>query len=96
MGCRARHSCPGAPCPAGGRHVKETRSDIFAPHPALSGKKGPQCSPSWACGLTVTRLLVTGPRLPPPSHSGAEPLIPELSGQHEDQTAICVDHLRDS
>lgn len=64
MGCRARHSCPGAPCPAGERHVKETRSDIFAPHPALSGKKGPQCSPSWACGLTVTRLLVTGPRLP--------------------------------
>lgn len=64
MGCRARHSYPGAPCPAGGRHVKETRSDIFAPHPALSGKKGPQCSPSWACGLTVTRLLVTGPRLP--------------------------------
>lgn len=65
MGCRARHSCPGAPCPAGERHVKETRSDIFAPHPALSGKKGPQCSPSWACGLTVTGFWSQARGCPP-------------------------------
>lgn len=31
---------------------------------SLSGKKGPQRSPSWACGLTITRLLVTGLQLP--------------------------------
>lgn len=36
----------------------------FTPHPALSGKKGPQRSPSWAWGLTITRLPVTGLQLP--------------------------------
>lgn len=92
---------PGGALPCGRTPREGDPLGHFRTPPCSLREEGTPVQP--LLGLRVDGNKASGHRpaatlrsLPPPSHSGAEPLIPELSGQHEDQTAICVDHLRDS
>lgn len=99
-GTEADPAAGGRPAPLE-NHAQETCLGISAPpprpQPSLSGKRGPQGSPSCAWQLQILRLLeqawVSAALCPLPPHSQRGPgtLALEQSGQHQDQTATRVD-----